>query len=523
MKKKLFFVKLLVLAVVFNANAQIGFEGMLHDYQNGSNLNDGFHSKNYTFVNYYNHDYDSWSGFAYSKTTDVTTPSISNQYSAIAGSGNNQSDNYLVSFVSPWDGADYIVLDTAMSLNGFYVTNNTYAYLSMRDGDSYAKKFGGDSGNDPDFFALTIKGYDNGDYSDSVNFYLADYRDTDNSNDYIINEWTFVDLSSLNTVDSLTFELSSTDNGDYGMNTPAYFCIDDLTDENDVEANFEEFDFDFYNGSDLAGGFTSGQGYFYNSYNLNWNSWAGFAYSRKTDVTTAGYTNQFSAITGQGQNLSETYAVGNGSPSVKFDNTFSVSSIWITNSTYAYLSMLNGDAFAKQFGGESGNDPDWFVLTIKGFNNGIYTDSVNFYMADFRFDDNTDDYIINEWTEIDLSQLGNVDSLNFSMNSSDVGDYGMNTPAYFCLDNIEVAPVSVIGISLNSNIRVYPNPVVDLLNVINADNSTINIYNLSGKLVYSKASYQNYMQIDLSNYICGVYFISVQYKNKVETYKIVKQ
>ncbi len=523
MKKELLFVKLLVLAVVFNASAQIGFEGLLHDYQNGANLNGGFHSKNYKFVNYYNSAYDSWSGFAYSKTTDVATSGIANQYSAITGSGNSQSSNYLVSYVSAWDGADYIALDTATSINGFYVTNSTYAYLSMHDGDSYAKKFGGDSGDDPDFFVLTIKGFNNGTYSDSVAFYLADYRDADNSNDYIVNEWTFVDLSSLNTVDSLTFELNSTDIGEYGMNTPAYFCIDDFKDGNNAVADFEEFDFDYYNGSDLAGGFTSGEGYFYNSYNPSWNSWTGFAYSRKNDITTAGWTNQYSAITGQGQNSSEAYAVGNGSPSVKFDKTYDIGSIWVTNGTYAYLSMLNGDSFAKKFGGNSDNDPDWFLLTIKGFDNGVYTDSVNFYLADYRFDDNSKDYIINEWTEVDLSPLGNVDSINFSFNSSDIGDYGMNTPAYFCLDNIAVTPVSVIAVSSNTNVGVYPNPVVDRLNVSNVNNSNVNIFNLSGRLVYSIKAYQNDISIDLSNFINGVYFVNVQNKNDVHTYKVVKQ
>jgi len=29
-----------------------------------------------------------------------------------------------------------------------------------------------------------------------------------------------------------------------------------------------------------------------------------------------------------------------------------------------------------------------------------------------------------------------VKSLGFSMNSTDTGDWGMNTPAYFCMDNL---------------------------------------------------------------------------------------
>lgn len=532
MKKTLFFVKLLIVAVVFNANAQIDFEGLLNDYQNGANLNAGFHSNNYQFVNYYNETYYAWSGFAQSKMTDVTTAGYENQYSAITGEGNNQSDNYLVSYISSWDGADYIKLDTATTLNGFYVTNSTYAYLSMHDGDAVGKKFGGSSDDDPDFFILTVKGFNNGTYSDSVNFYLADYRDSDNSNDYIIDAWTFVDLSSLNTIDSLVFELSSSDNGAYGMNTPAYFCIDDLTDENNIITDLEEIDFDYYNGSDLANGFILKQEeieetYFYNNYNEAWQSWTGFAYSRKTDVSTAGFSNQYSAITGEGNNASEIYAVANGSPYLKIKNEdIGINSIYITNSTYSYLSMQDGDAFAKQFGGISGDDPDWFLLTIKGYVNGIYIDSINFYLADYRFANNIDDYIINEWTEVDLTSINNsngVDSITFALSSSDNGAYGMNTPAYFCLDDIDIYSFTSVETMAISYVNIYPNPVKNILNITNANNSNISIYNLSGKLVYTETLYQENTKINFSNYEQGVYIVSVRTDNEVRTYKIVKQ
>ena len=39
----------------------------------------------------------------------------------------------------------------------------------------------------------------------------------------------------------------------------------------------------------------------------------------------------------------------------------------VTNTTFAFLSMQNGDEFAKQFGGDDGNDPDFFKVTFRGF------------------------------------------------------------------------------------------------------------------------------------------------------------
>jgi hypothetical protein len=100
----------------------------------------------------------------------------------------------------------------------------------MRDGDAFAKKFGGATGNDPDFFKLTIIGKEASDVVvNTVDFYLADFRSANNAQDYVVNSWTTVDLTSLAGSRTLTFTLSSSDNGQFGMNTPAYFAIDDLT------------------------------------------------------------------------------------------------------------------------------------------------------------------------------------------------------------------------------------------------------------------------------------------------------
>jgi hypothetical protein len=46
-----------------------------------------------------------------------------------------------------------------------------------------------------------------------------------------VSDWTYVDLSALSTLgafSTLHFALSSSDNGDFGMNTPAYFAMDSL-------------------------------------------------------------------------------------------------------------------------------------------------------------------------------------------------------------------------------------------------------------------------------------------------------
>ena len=61
----------------------------------------------------------------------------------------------------------------------------------MRDGDAFAKKF---TNADQDYFKLHIYGYSSGTISDSVEFYLADFTHADSSLDYIVKDWSYVEL-----------------------------------------------------------------------------------------------------------------------------------------------------------------------------------------------------------------------------------------------------------------------------------------------------------------------------------------
>lgn len=179
----------------------------------------------------FNHQFDDFgfpgccsSGWSYSNQTDNSTAGFGNQYSAFAGAGQGGSANYAVAFMGPAQ-AEFA---GATIVGGAWFTNTTYAALSMRDGDSFAKKFGGASGNDADNFRLTVTGFNGSASTGAVDFYLADYRFADNARDYIVSDWSFVNLTSLGAVTRLDFSLSSSDNGMYGMNTPAYFAMDTL-------------------------------------------------------------------------------------------------------------------------------------------------------------------------------------------------------------------------------------------------------------------------------------------------------
>ena len=229
---------------------------------------------------------------------------------------------------------------------------------------------------------------------------------------------------------------------------------------------FETFslpDTGYWNGSDLSGtpGATGTFGEtpyvqerdieglrFRNTYTDGFGSWSGFAVSNRTDNTTAGFGNQYSAFAGSGAGGSAKYGIGfyasyEDSTIIKLGALTDLAGkgASFTNTTYTALDMLNGSGFSKKFGGADGTDADWFNLTITGFSGGIPTgNAVDFYLADYRFADHSQDYIVSDWTFVDFSPLGSADELRFSLSSSDNGAFGMNTPSFFAIDNV-LAPV----------------------------------------------------------------------------------
>ncbi len=272
----------------------------------------------------------------------------------------------------------------------------------------------------------------------------------------------------------------------------------------------------YLNGADGSGGYNSGNVFLPNYYEDIWGSWTGWSVSTMTDATTPGFTNQYSSIVGKGVNQSNTYAICNAFSPQRMELTGdakgkSMSGFYITNSTYAYFSMKDGDDFAKKFGGETGDDPDYFLLTINKYLDGqISSEVVEFYLADYRFEDNTQDYIVDEWTYVDLTSLGDADSLLFTLVSTDNGFAGMNTPAYFCVDDVTTANVfsSISNISTIS-LNVFPNPSSEQIHLEwpETDNAALNIYNTNGKLVQKTTVFPGSNIINIKNLPIGHYFI----------------
>jgi Domain of unknown function (DUF4465)/PEP-CTERM motif len=221
-----------------------------------------------------------------------------------------------------------------------------------------------------------------------------------------------------------------------------------------VTTTFENFNLapnSYLNNAGMAGGFLANGNFFNNSYDKTYGTWSGWAISNTTDTTTPGYTNQYSAITGSGAGGSATYAVAYtfGATANPFNpagsylnlaNGTTPVSLEVTNTTYPYLSMLNGDSFENPFG-----PGDFFLLTVTGYSGlngtGGEVGEKNFYLADFI---GSNRYIVDTWQTLDLTSLAGAKSLVFGLSSSENDPtYGMNTPAYFAVDNL-VTNVSTV-------------------------------------------------------------------------------
>lgn len=204
-----------------------------------------------------------------------------------------------------------------------------------------------------------------------------------------------------------------------------------------------------------SGGFTSRGVSFVNTFGTSqgFPFWTDWAYSNQRDVETAGFSNQFSVydLVTAPTNPPNQFAIASAflpnDAYIELPQGTSPISMRVANTTYAALSMLLGDSFAKKFGGPNGTDPDFFRLIVTGYSSfdvqtrtgaPLSTGPVTFYLADYT---GTTDSLLSTWATVDLTGLAGARFLGFALESSDVGQFGTNTPTYFALDNLVLSAV----------------------------------------------------------------------------------
>ena len=188
--------------------------------------------------------------------------------------------------------------------------------------------------------------------------------------------------------------------------------------------------------------FGSGSFAFSNSYNAEWNSWSGFALAASVDTTYTGnfQTQQYNNVVGGGQEQegkSKQYVVaycpgdnpqwGSYNPVVTVmpgsDRKAQLEGVYLTNTAWVKSFATQGD---KNYGRPAFKEGSFFIVTITADNG----KKVEVPLIDYR---NKKREVVNDWKWVDLSSLGEVKTLKFSIQSSD-----SYAPSYFAMDNLHI-------------------------------------------------------------------------------------
>ena len=205
-------------------------------------------------------------------------------------------------------------------------------------------------------------------------------------------------------------------------------------------------------GPEWVGTFKSGSFEFVNSVNPAWGSWMGCSYSNTTATTYASFeTDQWNSAAGHGAAGSANYGVlyGNSLPMevIKVADAPEgrvVKGMNITNSAWVVECVKNGSGAAKKF--EKGS---WFKVIFTGTKADKSTASVEYYLADYRSENEADWTCLTDWAWIDLSSLGKVVSLSVSFDGTDKSYGYLSTSTYVCIDNVGCEKNTSTGIAAN--------------------------------------------------------------------------
>ncbi len=279
-------------------------------------------------------------------------------------------------------------------------------------------------------------------------------------------------------------------------------------------------------------------------YNGGWSS--GFAYTNMKDTVDGTSANLYASVTYtpfDGTN----YVTGQNGAVIKLVNDANfintVSGFFVTNTTHVYKTLKSGSATSRKFGDTTGTYsgdtvlqgeyPDWLKLQVRGFRNGtMTTDSIEFYLADFRPALSTDDYIIKDWRYVNCTTMGYNDSLVILMTSSDTTNHIMNTPGYFSIDRVTtVNTINVSELEAISDVKTYPNPTDKniFINYIAKSETElqVSLYDVYGKMI-SKQKQQAYIgnntiHLSTDELPAGVYMIELSNGKTSKKIKFIKQ
>lgn len=165
-------------------------------------------------------------------------------------------------------------------------------------------------------------------------------------------------------------------------------------------------------------------------------SWEGFTVSKVSQDT----ANVFGCVANGGlAGVGTPYVIGYysswiteslrySSNIILFDQEYYPEYVYICQNSNTMEAITNGGVFnARAF-----TENDTLALIISALNSGMEeTKSITYYLA-------VDGEKNNGWIKVPLTALGQAAGLSFRMTTTDIGQFGENTPMYFALDGLTV-------------------------------------------------------------------------------------
>lgn len=123
-----------------------------------------------------------------------------------------------------------------------------------------------------------------------------------------------------------------------------------------------------------------------------------------------------------------TELLGYSSNTILFDQDYYPEHVYICQNSNTMEAITNGGVFnARAF-----TENDTLAIIISALNSGMEeTKSITYYLA-------VDGEKNNGWIKVPLTALGQAAGLSFRMTTTDIGQFGENTPLYFALDGLTV-------------------------------------------------------------------------------------
>ncbi|MBQ8493865.1 MAG: DUF4465 domain-containing protein [Alistipes sp.] len=210
-----------------------------------------------------------------------------------------------------------------------------------------------------------------------------------------------------------------------------------LNDTNSYSA-VESFEETIAGGENYALGYRNDYLKFEHLYDETYGSWGGFAHSKCYDMEDGTYANQYGVYNtkaASGDSFLVFYYDSYNEPCdvlCHYRGDYTFTTVKLNLSTYTYKSITDEDVnyYARAF-----TDGDYLKVTFTALlEDNTEGNSVDCYVVDYR---DGKRFLATNWDAFDISALsGNLSGIRLTIETTDIGEYGANTPLYICLDDL---------------------------------------------------------------------------------------